>query len=183
MKKLPSNEFIYDDSSTGENVREQVGKAMTEGLKREWFSLNMHLGNRYINSPINIYDEPEDSLKVQSEFEDAINYIPSTRPGARAPHIWLDKDLSTLDLINKKYTLFCFTNITDEIKVICQYANELKIPLSIFYLDSIQTKSIYEWSFVMIRPDGHVAWRGHNYKLDPHLFWSTLTGNSNTIHH
>ena len=183
MKKLPSNEFIYDDSSTGENVREQVGKAMTEGLKREWFSLNMHLGNRYINSPINIYDEPEDSLKVQSEFEDAINYIPSTRPGARAPHIWLDKDLSTLDLINKKYTLFCFTNITDEIKVICQYANELKIPLSIFYLDSIQTKSIYEWSFVMIRPDGHVAWRGHNYKLDPHLFWSTLTGNSNAIHH
>jgi 2-polyprenyl-6-methoxyphenol hydroxylase-like FAD-dependent oxidoreductase len=183
MKKLPSNEFIYDDSSTGENVREQVGKAMTEGLKREWFSLNMHLGNRYINSPINIYDEPEDSLKVQSEFEDAINYIPSTRPGARAPHIWLDKDLSTLDLINKKYTLFCFTNITDEIKVICQYANELKIPLSIFYLDSIQTKSIYEWSFVMIRPDGHVAWRGHNYKLDPHLFWSTLTGNPNAIHH
>ena len=106
MKKLPSNDSIYEDSNEGQIVRAKVGHAMTEGLKREWFSLNMHLGNRYTNSPINIYEEFEDPVKQKFEFEDSINYISSTRPGCRAPHVWLDKELSTLDLINKKFSLF-----------------------------------------------------------------------------
>ncbi|MEI7740002.1 MAG: FAD-dependent monooxygenase [Betaproteobacteria bacterium] len=178
MKKLPSNDSIYEDSNEGQIVRAKVGHAMTEGLKREWFSLNMHLGNRYTNSPINIYEEFEDPVKQKFEFEDSINYIPSTRPGCRAPHVWLDKELSTLDLINKKFSLFCFVDISEEINLLCQYADQLKIPITVFFIDSVKTKLLFEFNYLMIRPDGHIAWRGNNCKIEPSYFWSKITGNA-----
>ena len=101
MKQVPSSPLIAQDSAEGQFVREQVGRAMTEGLKKEWFSLNMHLGNRYLGSPINIDSEPQDQEQVQAEFDDAVNYRPSTRVGCRAPHVWLSDGQSTLDFFGR----------------------------------------------------------------------------------
>jgi len=176
MKKLPTNSAIYDLTSEGEMVRARVGESMSEGLKREWFSLNMHLGNRYTNSPINIYDELEDPLTQRAEFEDAIHYIPSSRVGARAPHVWLDQNLSTLDLTGKKFSLFCMTNRSHEINHFETITNELKVPLEIHFIESKQATELYAYSYVMIRPDGHVAWRGNSLPIDLENFWSILTG-------
>ena len=180
MKKLPTNSLIFEDSPEGDIVRAQVGTAMSEGLKREWFSMNMHLGNRYTNSPINIYDEIENFENQKVEFEDAIHYIPSSRPGSRAPHVWLKNGTSTLDLISKNFSLFCFSDNSKEITRFTDLTHELKIPLDIHFIDSQEVSNLYEFKFVMIRPDGHIAWRANTLDMNIAKFWSVLTGNANS---
>jgi 2-polyprenyl-6-methoxyphenol hydroxylase-like FAD-dependent oxidoreductase len=171
MKQVPSSPQIEEDSPEGERVRLEVGQAMSEGLKREWFSMNMHLGNRYVNSAVCVYDELETPQDQRAEFIDAVNYRPSSRVGARAPHVWLDPQTSTLDLLGKDFVLFCFDTPTAFILKLIEKASELNIPLEVHAIENLQAKRLYAKHFVLIRPDGHVAWRGDEGPQDPEVLW------------
>ena len=176
MKSVPTGPAIHDNTEEGEMVRFNVGTAMSEGLKREWFSLNMHLGNRYTNSPINLYDEVEDPENQRAEFEDAVHYKPSSRVGARAPHVWLTPSLSTLDLTGKKFSLFCLTSVPLETKDFEDFTQKLGIPMDIHFINSLEAQQLFTYNYVMVRPDGHIAWRGDYLPIDMNKFWSLLTG-------
>jgi 2-polyprenyl-6-methoxyphenol hydroxylase-like FAD-dependent oxidoreductase len=178
MKHVPSSPLINEDSDAGRMVREKVGHAMREGLKKEWFSMNMHLGNRYVNSPICIYDEVEDPILQEHEFNDAIHYKPSSRVGVRAPHVWLDEKTSTLDLFGRNFVLLCFTDLCPSLTHFIQQAQSFTIPLNIERIHSKDAKILYEKAYVLVRPDGHVAWRGDTGPEDAKHTWLTLTGHS-----
>src|SRR5690606_9662842 len=105
MKGVKSDATLYEDSEAGRATRERVGAALSEGLKREWFSTNMNLGYRYVGSGINVYAEAEDPEQIRAEDEEPSVYRQSTRPGCRAPHVWLDDNVSTLDWYGKGYVL------------------------------------------------------------------------------
>ncbi len=77
------NEELLDDTEIGAALRQRVGVAMTEAMRHEWYTLGMHLGYRYENSPICIPDGTPPTP------DDSRNYIPTARPGSRAPHVWL----------------------------------------------------------------------------------------------
>ncbi|HEY0662910.1 MAG TPA: FAD-dependent monooxygenase, partial [Lysobacter sp.] len=47
MQGARSGPEIYEDTEEGRAARQRVGKALEDGLRREWLSMNMHLGNRY----------------------------------------------------------------------------------------------------------------------------------------
>ena len=158
MKQVPSSPKIAEDSIEGEAVRLRVGEAMSSGLQKEWFSINMHLGNRYVGSPINMDTEPLDQLQIAQEFNDAVHYQPSTRVGCRAPHFWVDVGVSTLDYFGQGFVLVSATpernqNIED-------LAAQMGIPLKSIHFQSSEVKKLYGKNFVLVRPDGHVAWRG-----------------------
>jgi len=174
MKQVPSSPLIADRSAEGQAVRERVGLAMSEGLKKEWFSLNMHLGNRYVGSPINIDTEPQDPTLVQAEFEDAIHYRPSTRVGCRAPHFWLSDGRSTLDFFGRGFTLVSSDN--EKNHNLTDAAQQLGMPLQQVCFDNDEAKRMYEKNFVLVRPDGHVAWRGDALPLDLGAWLLVITG-------
>lgn len=179
MKQVPSSPRIEEDSFEGARVREEVGQAMSQGLQREWFSMNMHLGNRYVNSPICVYDELESPESLKAEFEDAVHYKPTSRVGSRAPHDWLDEKTSTLDLLGKDFVLFCFTTPNSSLAELIDAASALKIPLEIHTIEKVSTKALYAKNFVLIRPDGHVAWRGDLLPNDPKELWIKVCGLEN----
>jgi len=164
MKQVPSSPLIAQDSAEGQVVREQVGRAMTEGLKKEWFSLNMHLGNRYLGSPINIDSEPQDQERVQAEFDDAVNYRPSTRVGCRAPHVWLSDGQSTLDFFGRGFVLVAPDN--EKNHNLTEAALQLGLPLQQICFHDEEAQRMYEKKFVLVRPDGHVAWRSDSLPHD-----------------
>jgi len=175
MRQVPSSPHIAEDSAEGERVRERVGQAMTEGLKKEWFSLNMHLGNRYLNSPINIYSEQESADAQQAEFDDAIHYRPSTRAGCRAPHVWLAPGKSTLDLLGRGFVLFA--NEVDSTLPMAQAASDLGVPLSVEQMTLPTVREAFQKPLVLVRPDGHVAWRSGAMPADPRTLLQTVSGN------
>jgi hypothetical protein len=144
----------------GDRFREQLGAEFTAIMRHEWFTLGVHLGYRYADSPICWPDEappPDEPNK----------YVPSTVPGCRAPHVWLAPDRSTLDLFGKTFALLGFDADADDVARIEAAARERGVPLTFTAVDNADAASIYARRLVLVRPDGHVAWRGDTAPDDP----------------
>jgi putative polyketide hydroxylase len=99
------------------------------------------------------------------------DYIPSARPGARAPHIWLQRDgtpISTIDLVGHGFVLLTGRAGTDWRKAAERLGME-GLGLKAFSVGSGgiedpdgQWCSAYcpdEGGAVLVRPDGYVGWR------------------------
>ncbi len=107
-----------------------------------------------------------------SEYQNRDEYKPSAEIGARAPHCWLEKDakqISSLDLFNKQFVLMCHpeSNYWQERyqKWPCRVVTigeegEYKNPDH----DFLALYGISKKGAVLIRPDGHVAWRANDEK-------------------
>lgn len=126
------------------------------------------------------------STAIQSENDQTMSvlpdkYIPTTLPGSRAPYVQLMKDgkaISILDLFEKEYVLL----IGNEGIAWQIAANELvsmqSLPLKYYRIgadgDLIDTENVWHKLYeitttgaVLVRPDGHVAWRSKEMVDNP----------------
>jgi 2-polyprenyl-6-methoxyphenol hydroxylase-like FAD-dependent oxidoreductase len=172
MLSARSSDKLTEDSDEGRATRARVGRALTEGMKREWFCINMHLGNRYVDSPVCVYDEPESRDAIAAEYAEPMAYRASTRPGCRAPHAWLADGRSTLDLFGRGFVLLAFDHLGRGFE---------QAPFKTIRIDEPAVRALYEKRFVLVRPDGHVAWRGDSIPGDPGAIIDTVSGRATTI--
>lgn len=143
---------INADTPAGEALRKTIGAAIHDATLHEWETIGVQLGYRYENSPMVVPDgtsEPTD---------DYMTYTPVARPGHRAPHIWLENDRSILDLFGKGFVLLVF-NAADASPFI-EAANLRELPLTVEVIDHSDAAALYGRGLVLVRPDGHVCWRG-----------------------
>lgn len=117
-----------------------------------------------------------DGTELPTVSNPVVDYIPTARPGSRAPHMWLqqgNRQISTLDLFDT-----CFVLLTgsagDAWRTASNSATErLGIPLRCHTIgrDGSLVDSTSEWptlygvgadGAVLVRPDGHVAWRSQS---------------------
>jgi len=103
-----------------------------------------------------------------------MGYVPSARPGARAPHVRLADGRSTLDLFGPGYTLLDLGGEGSE--RITEAAALRGVPLSLHKVDSPVVRESYERRLVLVRPDGHVAWRGDKAPADALALVDTVRG-------
>jgi 2-polyprenyl-6-methoxyphenol hydroxylase-like FAD-dependent oxidoreductase len=85
---------------------------------------------------------------------------PSARPGTRAPHCWLGDGQSTLDLFGIGFVLLRFGSSNVDVEPLLTAAVQKQVPLKVIDLDHAEAASLYKEPLVLVRPDGHVAWRG-----------------------
>ena len=95
----PAHPDLLDDTPQGAATREEVGREFTATMRHEWFTLGVHLGYRYDNSPICWPDG------TPAPPDDSRAYTQTARPGHRAPHVWLADGRSTLDLFGRGFVL------------------------------------------------------------------------------
>jgi hypothetical protein len=98
-------------------------------------------------------------------------YVPSARPGHRAPHRWLMVDgrrISTLDLFDGRFVLLSPSEVW------CVAARDvgsaLAVPLVAYVVNDRGWSDLYEVGprgAVLVRPDGYVAWRRQEAVADP----------------
>ncbi len=93
--------------------------------------------------------------------------MPSARPGARAPHAWLDDGRSVLDLYGHGFVLLRLGEGASDAAEIVAAAGRRRVPLTVVALTEPAVVQLYERSLVLVRPDGHVAWRGDTPPADP----------------
>jgi hypothetical protein len=117
--------------------------------------LHTHLGYRYDGSPLVVADGPP-----PPEPEDARDYRPSSHPGGRAPHAWLADGRSTLDLFGRGFTLLRFGADAPDSRALSEAAARRGVPLDIVAIAEPEIGALYQRRLVLVRPDGHVAWRG-----------------------
>jgi hypothetical protein len=132
------------------------------------------LGFCYEGSPI-IWPDGTPPLPITGP------YIPSTRPGTRAPHAWLPDGRSTLDLFGDGFTLVLLGNQPSPPDALLQAARRVGMPVSVVDIDQPEIISLYERKMVLVRPDGHVAWRGDTVPDDPVAVIDRIRGASTSI--
>jgi hypothetical protein len=175
-----ANNRVFDQMIQPDPVLErndQEGRVSREAMKerlfalrqREFVTLGIQLGYRYNASPICIADgslEPPD---------DHMLYFPSTRPGGRAPHVRLSDGRSTLDLFGKSFVLLVCDDGMDG-DVFIREAERLGIPATQHRLTEQDARKVYEMPLVLVRPDGHVCWRGASIPENARDIWWIVTG-------
>jgi len=160
MLSVPPHPDLLDDTPQGAATREKVGREFSETMRREWFTLGAHLGYRYENSPICRPDgtaAPPDDPRV---------YVPTARPGHRAPHAFLANGRSTLDLFGRGFVLLGFGAGAAEAAPLLEAARKRNVLLTFTTIAEPHIAALYERKFVLVRPDGHVAWRGDRMPED-----------------
>ncbi len=164
---------IMTDSPEARKIRQDMAMGMERsGVKREFDAPGIHLGLRYESSII--VNEDVDNSKPPKD--DPFEWQQNSYPGFRAPHAWLEKGKSTLDLFGHGFVLMCFKLLEGSEKLE-QVFQEKGIPLTIHKISNPEIATVYEKPYVLVRPDGHVAWRGDNLPSNLDTFVQKLRGN------
>jgi 2-polyprenyl-6-methoxyphenol hydroxylase-like FAD-dependent oxidoreductase len=152
LRKPPSGEAIADDGPKGVAQRAETREfILGNNSNREWESTGLQLGYRYEDSPIIVPDG------TAAEPIEISTYAPSGRPGGRAPHAWLSDGRSTLDLFGTGFTLLQFTKEAAGQDVL----GVKDVPIAVTFIDDPAIHALYGANLVLVRPDGHIAWRGN----------------------
>jgi hypothetical protein len=122
-------------------------------MKREWFTLHIHLGYRYGASSIICPDG------TAATADPVMTYMQTARPGSRAPHVWLADGKSTLDLFGRGFVLLRFDPEADATELEAAAACR-NVRLHATGIDHDGARALYVNRLVLVRPDGFVAWRG-----------------------
>lgn len=170
LEAVPRGPEMLEQTDAGDAIRSEIRAAVESGgFEREFEQEGTVLGFSYDASPIVIGDgssRPTGDSRV---------YTQTARPGHRAPHAWVRPGVSTLDLFGDNFTLFRFDRARD-VADIARSAERFGISLTIHDFDDPEIAALYEEDQVLIRPDGHVAWRSDAADVSPDTLWRTVCG-------
>ena len=144
---------IEDEGEEGRALRRRCGEALVRNVGRMFRTIGLQIGYRYEASPICIADG------TPAPPDEPAAYVPTARPGARAPHAWLGDGRSTLDLFGRRFVLLRLGADAPDGAGLAAAAAIRGMPLEVVALDAPEIAGLYARRLVLVRPDGHVAWR------------------------
>lgn len=152
----------------GDRVREEIGRLIYERNVAQFCCAGLNFGYFYEDSPIIAYDGGSPPPFSMDE------YTPSTVPGCRAPHLWLDDGRSLYDAAGPDHALLRPRGAQGE--RIERAARARGLPLTAVVLESREADELYGGQLVLVRPDQHVAWRGDAEPDDPDALIDAVRG-------
>ncbi|HEY3754022.1 MAG TPA: FAD-dependent monooxygenase [Pseudonocardiaceae bacterium] len=152
----------------------QRRRALEEAIELKNFEFNAHgveLNQRYLSTAV----LPEDSQETWSRDAE-LCHQPSTRPGAKLPHVWLvdsaGQRVSSLDLVGGgSFSVLTGSSGTAWVEAAATCRDELGVPLRAVVIGSEDARDAYgDWrrasapdveedGCLLVRPDGYIAWR------------------------
>jgi len=153
-RQQPTHPEIAMDTAAGAEARRKMGEDLVRIQTRRVITDGLALGYQYTPSPI-VCDDG-----VTPPPSSTVEYRPTTLPGSRAPHAWLADGRSTLDLFGNGFTLLRFgSGVPQPVTMERAFAGR-GVPLNSINMTDPRITALYERPLVLVRPDGHVAWRG-----------------------
>jgi 2-polyprenyl-6-methoxyphenol hydroxylase-like FAD-dependent oxidoreductase len=162
LAELPTGSEIDEESPAGAAMRARWKDAFvaTGKGRSRMFTENLRLGYCYDPSPIVV---PDGTPPVKIETE---GFVAVARPGTRAPHAWIAPGRSTLDLFGAGYVLLRLGANPPSGEALAAAAHDRDVPFKIEDIADPKIAALYERRLVLVRPDGHVAWRGDALPAD-----------------
>lgn len=147
---------IEDASPAGDAARRRAGAYLAQHGRNEFTIPGFTFGARYDGSPVIV----DDGTPAPGDVPGA--YVPTGKPGGRAPHTWQADGASLFDRFGFDWTLLSFGEPEPVAALFAAEAKRRGLDLKHLDLrdDSIAA-DLYEQPFALIRPDQIVAWRGH----------------------
>lgn len=156
----------------GEATRREVADLIEATKVREFKTLGIVLGLRYVDSPIIVADgstPPPDHFML---------YVPSAHPGCLAPHLWLADGSSLYDHFGPGFTLLVTDDDARPADRLSKAAAKRNVPFKVLAPANVRLRPRYEARFALIRPDQHVARRGDDIPADCDALLAQVTGAS-----
>ena len=115
---------------------------------------------RYENSPICVPDG------TPPPPDDPATYVPNARPGARAPHVWLKDGSSISRSVRPRLRAAALCRRAGAGGARCAPRKRAACRSTVDDIDQAEAAAIYARRLVLVRPDGHVAWRADEVPAD-----------------
>ena len=160
---------IRDAGAAGQATRDRLSEVANVEQRKTNEMIGAELGYRYVGSPV-IVDEPGGPEHLFRE------YVPTTWPGARLPHVWLDDRTALHDGIPDGYTLLRLGGSRAETGGLERAMAATGAPFQSVAVADAAPRDVYGCDLIMVRPDLHVVWRGNQPPGDPGGLAALVTG-------
>jgi 2-polyprenyl-6-methoxyphenol hydroxylase-like FAD-dependent oxidoreductase len=164
---------IRDRTPDGEAARANLARVAALEQPKSNEMIGAELGYRYVGSPL-IAEEPGGPEHLFRE------YVPSTWPGARLPHVWLQGHAALQDRIGPGYTLLRLAGTAGakrhDTSALERSFKGRAAPLQVLDIADDAARSICGYDLILLRPDLHVAWRGNVPPDEPNELAAIATG-------
>ncbi len=145
---------IRDDSAEGRKAGYVLANVADVEQRKTNEMIGAELGYRYVDSPIicDIPGGPEHLFRT---------YEPTTWPGARLPHVWLDDGSAMQDRLPAfGFTILRLGKSTVDATPLHQAIAAYGAPVTTLDIPDQIARDIYGCDLLLLRPDMHVVWRG-----------------------
>jgi 2-polyprenyl-6-methoxyphenol hydroxylase-like FAD-dependent oxidoreductase len=163
---------IRERTPAGAALREALARVADVEQHKATEMIGAELGYRYVGSPL-IASEPGEG----PEF-DFMVYTPTTWPGARLPHVWLNDGSAMQDRIGygHGYTLLRLGGTKTDVNALQRAFAAVGAPLQVLDIADARARNVYGYDLLLLRPDMHVVWRGDNAPAEPMKLAAMATG-------
>jgi len=160
---------IAEDSAAGAETRRNLSAVADVEQRKSNEMIGAELGYRYVDSPIvcNIPGGPEHLFR---------EYHPTTWPGARLPHVWLDDGAPMQDRIPDGYTILKLGGSDADARGLERAIRERGAPATVLEIPDRIAREVYGYDLILLRPDLHVVWRGNTAPEYPARIAAVATG-------
>jgi 2-polyprenyl-6-methoxyphenol hydroxylase-like FAD-dependent oxidoreductase len=133
--------------------REQTAQFLAAN-DAENLSLGIELDVRYDDSPVVVADGSA------TPPWDRRTFVPTVRPGHRAPNIALGEQDTLFDRFGPEFTLVDALDDNDQASLVLSEAARVGLPIRHLTLTDPALAALYRHRLVLVRPDLHIAWSG-----------------------
>jgi 2-polyprenyl-6-methoxyphenol hydroxylase-like FAD-dependent oxidoreductase len=160
---------IAEDSAAGAATRDNLAAVAGVEQRKSNEMVGAELGYRYVDSPAicNIPGGPEHLFR---------EYHPTTWPGARLPHVWLDDGTALQDRIGDGYTILRLAGSKADTDGLARAIAAHGAPVAVLDVPEAAARDVYGYDLILIRPDMHVVWRGNAAPEDAARVAAVATG-------
>jgi 2-polyprenyl-6-methoxyphenol hydroxylase-like FAD-dependent oxidoreductase len=131
--------------------------------------IGAELGYRYVGSPL-VAEEPG------GPDDDFRTYLPTSWPGARLPHVWLEGHAALQDRLGPGYTLLRLGGSSEDTSSLEKAMRGRGAPFATLDVPDAAARDLYGFDLILLRPDLHVAWRGNRSPDAPSSLAARVTG-------
>src|SRR5579872_283645 len=179
---------IRDNTPEGRTTRAEMAALFNVQQRKITEILGFEAGYRYVGSPV-IWAEPD-----YGPDPDNPQYVPTTWPGARLPHVWLDHPVTIHNPVTeqKHATMHNRTALHDRLGTgysllrlggpradstsLERALRATGAPLETLDIADEVAREIYGFDLLLVRPDLHIVWRGNQIPDDAEAIAKVATG-------
>ena len=167
---------IRKNTSESAAARAQMASRFNVEQRKVTEILGIEAGYRYVDSPI-VWPEPGDGPDPDNP-----QYVPTTWPGARLPHVWLNdpakphNHIALHDRLRAGYTLLRLGATRVDTLNLERAMRATGAPMEVFDIEDEVAREIYGFDLLLVRPDLHVVWRSNQLPEDAGAIACVATG-------
>jgi hypothetical protein len=161
---------IRKNTPAGAAIRAEMAKRFDVEQRKVTEILGIEAGYRYVRSPL-VWPEDGDGPDPDNP-----RYVPTTWPGARLPHVWLDDGTALHDRLGPGYTLLRLGGSQADVSGLERACGATGAPLEVLDVGDERVREIAGFDLLLVRPDLHVAWRGNRLSDEAGTIVAIATG-------